>query len=148
MYQKILLTLDGSELAGEAIEPAADVAATSGGHLVLLDIVPEHRGPFPFSIEAWRDAERHDAEEYLQEVKQRLAAKVPDVDVVVAEGDKPGQTIVDVARRLGCDAVVMATHDRTGLRRMIQGSVSSYVSQHMEGADVLLVRPGSTIAMR
>jgi len=142
MYQKILLTLDGSALADEAIEHAADIAATSGGHVVLLDVVPEHRGPFPFSIEAWRHAERDEAEEHLQQVKQRLAAKVPEVEVIIAEGATPGRTIVDVARRLGCDAVVMATHGRTGLQRLLHGSVSSYVSQHVASADVLLVREG------
>ena len=39
MYQNIMLTLDGSALADEAIDRAMDLAATSGGQVVLLDVV-------------------------------------------------------------------------------------------------------------
>lgn len=148
MYQNIMLTLDGSALADEAIDRTMDMAASSGGRVVLLDVLPQHGAPFPFSIEAWREAERREAQEHLMQVKRRLAAKVPAVDVVVVEGDSPGQAIVDVARRLGCDAVVMATHGRTGLRRLLRGSVSGYVARHLQGVDVLLVHHGGTVAAR
>jgi nucleotide-binding universal stress UspA family protein len=147
VYQNIMLTLDGSALADEAIDRAMDIATTSGGHVVLLDVVPEHGAPFPFSIEAWREVERREAQEHLTSVKRRLAARVAAVDVLVVEGDSPGRTIVDVAHRLGCDAVVMATHGRTGLGRLLHGSVSAYVSRHLQDADVLLVQPQQKVAV-
>jgi nucleotide-binding universal stress UspA family protein len=40
----------------------------------------------------------------------------------------------------------MATHGRTGLRRLLRGSVSAYVSRHLQGAEVLLVQPDGTVA--
>lgn len=42
---------------------------------------------------------------------------------------------------LGCDAVVMATHGRTGLRRALLGSVADHVVSHLVGTPVVVVRP-------
>ncbi len=144
MYQTIMLTLDGSTFADAAVEQAREVASASGSHVVLLDVTPEHRGPFPFTAEVARNTERREAVEHLQQVRDRLLASgVSNVEIVTVRGDSPGPAIVDAARRLRCDAVVMATHDRTGLRRLISGSVAQHVIRHLKGTDVLLVRPAA-----
>ena len=141
-YRSLMLTLDGSAFADRAVERARDVAVSCGARVVLLDVIPEHRGPFPFTVEAARIVERREAEQHLQDVRGRLlAAGVCQVDVMTVQSDSPADAIVDAARRSQCDAVVMATHDRRGLRRLLEGSVAQRVVQRLKGMDVLLVRP-------
>ena len=147
MYRSLMLTLDGTEFADRAVEHARDVAVACGARVILLDVVPEHRGPFPFTVEAARIVERREAEQHLCQVRERLlAAGVAQVDVMTVQSDVPAEAIVNAARRAQCDAVVMATHDRTGLRRLLEGSVAQRVARQLQGIDVLLVRPEPAIA--
>ena len=142
MYRSLMLTLDGTAFADRAVEHARDVAVSCGARVILLDVVPEHRGPFPFTVEAARIVERREAEHHLQEVRERLlAGGVSQVDVMTVQSDSPAEAIVNAARRSQCDAVVMATHDRSGWRRLLEGSVAQSVAQRLKGMDVLLVRP-------
>lgn len=73
----------------------------------------------------------------------RLAvAGLPHVRLEVA--DKPAaQAILDVARRLDCHFVVMATHGRGGLGRALLGSVADEVVRQLESGAVLLARPNA-----
>ncbi len=60
----------------------------------------------------------------------------------VARSGKPGRAIVKLAAEEGCDAIVMSTHGRTGLRRAMLGSVADYVVSNADAA-VLLIRPST-----
>jgi nucleotide-binding universal stress UspA family protein len=85
--------------------------------------------------------ERDAVQEHLDTAAAALRdAGVATVQTMVAEGT-PGPTIVEVAEREGCDAIVMSTHGHTGIRRAFLGSVANYVVHHAEGTAVLLVRP-------
>jgi nucleotide-binding universal stress UspA family protein len=58
---------------------------------------------------------------------------------IVVESGAPGEVIVDYARRVNADLIVMATHGRTGLRHLVLGSVAQKVV-HAAGCPVLVVR--------
>jgi nucleotide-binding universal stress UspA family protein len=158
MYQRILLTNDGSELAAAAIPHASTIAKATGAEVVVLQVVdsvaqimtqmttgtiePLPAGPVTAEIAEESVGSQHaEAEKGLNAVKARLETDgVQNVRILVAEG-RPQDAIVDVARELGCDLIVMATHGRSGLGRAILGSVADHVVRNASNAAVLLTRP-------
>jgi nucleotide-binding universal stress UspA family protein len=134
-----MLTLDGSELAREAAPRARALAKQFGGHVIVLGVLPCPEGPSPFSMEGARIADERDAHAHLDAVAEALRAEGISVEVMTTRGDA-GERIVEEAEALGCDAIVMATHGRSGLGRALIGSVAEYVVRHSRGAAVVLVR--------
>lgn len=157
MYRKILLTLDGSDLSANAVPHAVTIAKASATPVVLLQVVDSvasimaQATPATFDLgggaltaqvaEEAVAAQRVAAEGLLASVKAQFEAEgVTDVSTEIVEGS-PGDAIVDAAERLGCDLVVMATHGRSGLGRVLLGSVANHVVRNARNAAVLLVRP-------
>lgn len=82
----------------------------------------------------------HEMEAYLEERAQRLRAKGVKVETVVQFGDDPAGTILDYARSQDFDLIMMASHGRTGLARLVLGSVAGRILK--SGVKpVLVVRP-------
>lgn len=144
--RRVLVPLDGSELAEAILDPAARLARQTGASLVLLraidPMLPTDAPYLPATVEGTeaRFEERHEeARTYLDGVAERLRGEGVDVaDAEVREG-RAAPTILERAGE-GADLVAMATHGRGGLRRWLLGSVSDKV---LRGADrpVLIVRP-------
>ncbi len=157
MYQKILLTNDGSEVAAAAIPHAITVAKAAGAPVVLLQVIdslvhimtmmtPATIEPIPdgeITVDIAEEAvagQRQAAEENLASLRAQLTAEgVTGATALVVEG-QPGDAIVSTANEQGCDLIVMATHGRGGLGRVLLGSVADHVVRHAKQA-VLLVRP-------
>ena len=138
----ILLTLDGTDFANQAIDHAQRLATALDGRIVLLDVLPDHHGPTPFSIEGARRRERRDAMVHLQRTRERLlAGGVREVEIMEVEDNSASEVITDAALRLDCDAVVMATHGRGRLARLLKGSVADQVVRKLKGVPVVLVHP-------
>ena len=158
MYQRVLLPVDGSELCTPAIAQVPRL--TDAEHeVVLVEVIDSpsriltQTTPAGF---AWTDggisgdvvseviaAQRALAEQHLAAARTQLeAAGITKVDARVLEG-VPGPAIVELARAVGADVVVMATHGRSGLRRTVLGSVADHVVRHLEGIPVLLIHPES-----
>ncbi len=134
MFRKILVPLDGSELAERALRPAVEVAAASGAELVLLSVaVLEERvvaGADGYGL-LWPDQSqeryRNELESYLNSIMQeKIALAVDDVRPLVLEGDAAA-TIVDTALVEDVDLIVMSTHGRSGLGRWVFGSITEKV---------------------
>ena len=139
MFEKILLTLDGSELCTRAIPRARELARRFDTDVVLLEVLPGKEGSAAFSREGSRIADERYVRAELASVADDLREVAHSVEIVTAEGDA-GEQIVEQAEALGCDAIVMATHGRSGLGRALLGSVAEYVVRHSRGAVVVLVR--------
>jgi nucleotide-binding universal stress UspA family protein len=159
MYDKILLPLDGSELAHRAMRHAVELARLSGGEIVLLQVIeseaqiiaqttPATIEPLPgagtISAQVLREAideQRRVATANLEASAQTIRdAGVKRVSIEMAEGSA-GDAIVNAAKALNCDLVVMATHGRSGIKRAILGSVADHVARNTPGIPVLLVHP-------
>ncbi|MFO7893622.1 MAG: universal stress protein [Longimicrobiales bacterium] len=144
--QRVLVPLDGSELAEAILDPAARLARQTGASLVLLRVMdprlPTDAPYLPATVEGTEarfQERRTEARDYLDRVAERLRGEGVEVaDVEVREGSA-APTILEQAGE-GADIVAMATHGRGGLRRWLLGSVSDKV---LRGADrpVLIVRP-------
>jgi nucleotide-binding universal stress UspA family protein len=127
-FRRALITLDGSMVA-EAILPAfLRVAHPLGLDIVLVRVVPS----VPVAAEdpgyAQDSAERMkaEAEAYLRAVAATLSLDGLQVDTMVRTGEAP-QEIVAVAQEVHADLIAMTTHGRTGLSRLLFGSVAEAV---------------------
>jgi nucleotide-binding universal stress UspA family protein len=139
---RMLVPLDGSDFAEQALEAAAAVATAVSGELLLLRVVePTDElsvlGP-PYLQDAL-DAARG----YLDRVADRPGINPVTTGLRVEAGD-PAATIAAVARREDVDVVMMATHGSGGLVRLALGSVASD-TLHRVTTPLLLVRPGVTL---
>jgi nucleotide-binding universal stress UspA family protein len=137
----ILVPLDGSQLAEEALGAAIGVVR-SGARLVLIRAVEAHGSPFTDPNEA-QVAVVREAELYLADVAERMRrVGVKEVETSVWYG-APVEGIADAARFRKADLIVMSTHGRSGLRRLVLGSVAEGVLRAVT-TPVLLLRPGKS----
>ena len=154
MFQRILLPLDGSELSGQAIPYAAEMAKRFGAEIFLLRSVPPVSVPGfeagtmtdPATAENLLDAVQGQeaqtirrAENYLEEHAKGLRAQGIKVAAQATVGP-PAPSILALCRREGVDLVVMAPRGRSSLGRALMGSVADQVIRH-SGVPVLAVRP-------
>lgn len=144
MYHRLLIPLDGSELAEQALAQVEHVAA-DGAHITLLQIIqpplPVIAAEMAVPLPTVSSEElRQEAETYLQTVASRLRDRPLAVQVAVVEGDAVAETIVQYARDHGHDLILMSTHGRGGLSRLVFGSVAEAVVRHAP-CPVLIVRP-------
>lgn len=145
-YQRILVTLDGSELAERALEPAAMLARTTGAELVLLRVTVPIYLWAPFmdiepDLDVARDRHLQQTEAYLQEVAERLRSRYEDlpIETVVLQGPV-AETIVDYATHERVDLIVISSHGRSGISRWVYGSVAEKVLQGARCCSTLVVR--------
>jgi nucleotide-binding universal stress UspA family protein len=138
-HHTLLVPLDGSELAEAALTKAEELAAImEGPRLLLLRAAEAHTFPGVDPTEAQVKVVR-EAEQYLAAVADRLERKgIRNVQVSVWYGP-PATSIVEAARFYKVDLIVMSTHGRSGLGRLILGSVAQSVI-HGTTTPILLVR--------
>lgn len=161
MYSKMLLTLDGSELARGAIAHAAELARGGDAEVVILEVIdaPEtlrmrmltEAYEFPGSNPDELAQSAHFTQKQAAERELDAAADAPRgagvaaVTTLVREG-LPANTILDAAEEIGVGAIVMATRGRCGLGREVVGSVAEYVLRHAGPVAVVLVGPRAAVA--
>ena len=152
MFRKILVPLDDSEEARAALPVAVDLARHFGGTVLLLEMVRTGDAtlglaadvasgaltdPSVFSAEV--AARQTVAEGYIAAVADELHEQGIDVAYAVGTGSE-GAGIVEAARREAVDLIVMATHARGGLGRLVFGSVTDHVIRHAH-VPVLAIPP-------
>ena len=124
--KKILVPLDGSALAETVLPRVVELADVSGGTVELLCAVESPTLPGVDPTEAQIKVVR-EGETYVGQVAGRLRASgLKNVATSVWYGP-PAYAIVEAARLRKVDLIVMATHGRSGLGRLIMGSVAESV---------------------
>jgi nucleotide-binding universal stress UspA family protein len=145
MFRKILVPLDGSALAEEALPYALHLIREMGGELVLLHVVTPVIFATPMhniaTADVWTTIYTQQQEEgaaYLAEVARRedIAAFHP--EVLVQEG-QVADVILSTVENQAVDTIVMATHGRGGIARWVLGSQADRIVRH-SSVPVLLVR--------
>ncbi len=150
MYKKILVPLDGSELAECVLPHVASLAGKGGVKTVVLLRVIEPAyipagvygpGLSPDSIIAIDAASKAAAEEYLDKLVSRTAYKGVKVQSVIVSG-QAAPSIAEYAEKNAVDLIAIATHGRSGVSRWAWGSVADRVMRSA-CVPVLMVRaPG------
>lgn len=143
MYKKILVPLDGSTLAEKVLPHAQALAKSEGAELVLLRVPLPPRPEFLMRNPALGTAIIQDAEieteTYLQKEVAELTKEGAHVVSLIREGPVP-ETILQAAEEVHADLIAMSTHGRSGLQRMLVGSVADKVV-NLSPIPVMLIHP-------
>jgi nucleotide-binding universal stress UspA family protein len=141
---KVLIPLDGSTLAEQALTKALDLAEPRQPTLVLLRAAEASTWPGGDPTNGQIQVVR-EAEQYLETLKADLAARgIRRVETSVWYGP-PASAIVEAARAAKADLIVMTTHGRSGLGRLILGSVAEAVLRGTSTPILLLRSDGAAV---
>lgn len=160
MYKKILVPLDGSSLADSILPVIGELAARNNAEVLLLCVAAEPAveieranmsrishaatdlltGPHAPAQDRYDEELNHGqiaAQNILDDAHEQLRRLGVQSKAVVAFGD-PGKNIIETAEAHHVDLIAMSTHGRTGLMRLVVGSVAEYVMAHTSVAVLLL----------
>jgi len=137
MVKKILVPLDGSPLAEAILPQVTELTTPLRAEVLLLRVALVHAFP---GVDRMEEEVRviHEAEAYLAALAGKLAAEGIHVRTAVRYG-KAAEEILDHIEANEVDLVAMSTHGRSGLSRLVMGSVAEEVVRNA-GVPVLLVR--------
>jgi len=145
MHRRILVPFDGSATSERGLLEAIRMAHAHEGRLVLLHLIDDFPTLREFASIATLDKIEARRRQAGQALLDTAASTVKHAQVSV-EGhllftrDTLADTIVEQARQLRCDLIVMGTHGRSGVARAVIGSVAEGVARH-SAVPVLLVPP-------
>jgi nucleotide-binding universal stress UspA family protein len=143
MYRKVLIPLDGSREA-EMVIPKIQPELAEDSEVILLKIIPplkgETLGQITVTSSEREEAERVKAIDYLREVIQRFEGSPGQwrCEAIVRKSVPEG--IASFADQEGVEGIVMYTHDRKGLAKLIKGSIAEKV-QRRAPIEVKVFRP-------
>lgn len=151
MIGPIIIPLDGSKLAEQAIALAYSIAQHTNHDVLLLQVVEKEVNPLPaqsdqaIGIDQLPDYATKQAKAYLQAIAEQLQLEGgPAISYDVVFG-RPGEGIARVADEREASYVVMSTHGYTGFTRWMMGSVADRVL-HLTERPLVLIRPPHHVA--
>ena len=144
MFKRILVPTDGSDITGKAVDTAIALAKSVGAQLYTISV----KEPFPYSaiseMQPTPPQEFFDAQERIAAKRLALVTEAAKTGGVGCQADSvealhPWEAIIDHAKRMECDLVVMASHGRRGVTALLLGSETQKVLTHST-VPVLVVR--------
>lgn len=140
MYQRILIATDGSSLSRQAVDTGIKLAALTGAQVVALKVIPRYpvsyfEGNASLSAtnknialieKQWADA----ALAVVEDVKATAEARGVKAKAITKVSDLIAESIIAIAKKQKCDLIVMASHGRRGLKRVLMGSETTHVLTH------------------
>ena len=138
MYKRILVATDGSKLSNMAVEHAINLADITGAEVVALKVVPRYpqtyfEGGVALAAaevarieKQWND-EAMEAVNAVKAAGQKMEVKVKPITV---KSDLIAEAIIAAAKRNKVDLIVMASHGRKGIKRLLLGSETQQVLTH------------------
>lgn len=124
-WKKILFATDGSKYSNLAAEKAVAFAKSYGGELVVLSVVDVPAELYAEAPKAVEDLIQK-AREYTAAVKKKAEAADVRSESFIGEGEAY-EAVVKLAKEQAADVIVLGSHGRTGLRRLLMGSVTEKV---------------------
>ena len=144
MFTRILVPTDGSEITAKAVSTAIGLAKSLGATLYTISV----KEPFPYSAisemqptppQEFFDVQERLATQRVQAVREACAAADLPCEAHTVEALHPWEAIIEHARSMGCDLLVMASHGRRGVSALLLGSETQKVLTHST-LPVLIVR--------
>lgn len=147
MYKRILVATDGSKLSQKAVDHALNLADLCGAEVVALKVVPRYPQSYFEGGVALAAAEvgriekqwLQEAQDVVNAVKAAGQKRELKVKAMTAKSDLVSDAIISAAKRSKCDLIVMASHGRRGLKRLLLGSETTQVLTHSH-TPVLVLR--------
>jgi nucleotide-binding universal stress UspA family protein len=144
MFKHILVPIDGSSAARQAIDKAVAIAEAFKSTVTLIYVIDPYAftgvgTDFSYGQSEYLSAVKAEADEALGAARQVFEANAISVKASVVEGHSVYQAILDTADSVNADLVVMGSHGRRGLEKLVLGSVTAQVLSHAH-LPVLVVR--------
>ncbi len=138
MYKSILVATDGSKLSKSAVSSAIALAALTGAELVAMKVVPRYPMSYfeggialdPSEIARVEKQWADDGQAVVDAVKKAALAKGVSVKAVTVKSDLVSDAILATVKKHKCDLIVMASHGRRGIKRLLLGSETQQVLTH------------------
>jgi nucleotide-binding universal stress UspA family protein len=144
--EKLLVPTDGSEFSGDAIKEAFNLAKTCSSKVYAMSVVEinvEFEALAPGLVEKAEKATR----EHLESVKSKAAKEGIDCEIIVHEGEEPYKYIVEEAAKNKVEMIIMGRRGRTGMKRLMMGSVTAKVIGHAP-CKVLVVPKAAAVSYK
>lgn len=147
MYERILVATDGSALSDKAVDHALDLAKLSGATVIALKVIPRYprsylEGGTTMDVSEIKRIEAQwatQAQAVLEKIKADGKAMGIKVKTSIAKSDLIAESIIGAADKQKADLIVMASHGRKGLKRLLLGSETQHVLTHSH-VPVLVLR--------
>ena len=137
MYEHILIPTDGSAVAQVGVRHGLALAKKHGSKATVVTVTEPLGGQFAFASDLWApseseiaaydEAQRQIAGRILGAVKQEADAMGVPVETMHIPWRLAARALVELADQKGCSLIVMASHGRTGLDRVMLGSQTAEV---------------------
>ena len=128
-FERLLVATDGSGFSKAAVEEAITIAGVCSSTLYVVLVIETSA-----EIEMWdaqsADKLEKDMRNYLNGIKSKAAKTGVKCEVIMHLGDEPYKDIVSEAKKRKVNTIIMGSHGRTGLTRLLMGSVVSRVIGH------------------
>lgn len=148
MYTHILIAIDGSELANKGLEQGLALASRLKSQVTVVTVSEPMSSGYD-DIYGWSGAQgvvsdyKQAMQEQAEKILKAAEARATEAGVSIASQHVSGRYaadgIIDAARTKGCDLIVMASHGRRGIGRLLIGSQTTEVLTHTE-VPVLVIR--------
>lgn len=150
MYKRVMVALDGTAGSEQVLPWVRGLALREGASIVLLHVCPEPKvvvsdGKVMSFVDQEEARLRQAATGYLAKVAESLRETGLPVEVVVRFGE-PAETILAVAEDVGADLIALATHGRSGLGRVVHGSVATWILRRTDVPVLVLRREETQVA--
>jgi len=138
MYKRIVVATDGSKLSKKAVSSAIDLAALCNAELVALKVVPRYPQSYfeggiamqPSEVAAVEKKWADEGQAVVDAVKKAALAKGVVTKAVTVKSDVVSDALLAAAKKHQCDVIVMASHGRKGIKRLLLGSETQHVLTH------------------
>lgn len=144
--KRILVPLDGSDFSFRAAEYAINLAKLTGGEIICVHAIGnlpyiEYMAPAGLTVPSYIQEAKKQTEEWFSQVKSKAAKQGVKVTAAETIFNLPSvaESIINYASEQKPDLIVIGTRGRSGLKRLVLGSVASAVVAHA-GCPVLVVR--------
>ena len=136
--KRILVPLDGSELAERALVPAQALAVAMSAKLFFVRVaIPLSLNLDPKHYQRIIKLRQDEAKRYLRSIQSRLSSSPADIETQVLIG-RAARSIINFTHEKEIDLIVISSHDRSGVNRWIVGSVADKVLHNAPCAKVII----------
>lgn len=146
MYQHILISTDGSDVAEKGVDHGLTLAKGLDAKVTILTVIERlpvyadlDGGLSVFAYGDYAAGQKEAAEKVLAAAKDKAGRMGVEAETVCLENTLPGEAIIETAKARNCSLIAMSSHGRRGLGRLVLGSVTSEVLAHSP-VPVLVVR--------
>jgi nucleotide-binding universal stress UspA family protein len=144
--EKLLLATDGSKLSEGAEKETINLAKICSSKIYALSVIevnPEFLAAAPQLVEK----NEKEVRKHLEKVKTKATSEGLDCEIIVHQGEEPFKYIVDEAAKKKVAMTIMGRHGRTGLKRLLMGSVAAKTVGHSP-CDVMVIPQAAKVVYK